>query len=154
MPKLNLNLYPAPVLKIKAVKIKDPLDAEVQKIIPEMIRVMEKENGVGLAAPQVGLSVRLCLVQDENQVHVLINPQITAKSTKKIMMEEGCLSFPGTFCPISRPESVKVRFLDESGVEKKLKAGGILARAIQHEIDHLDGILIIDRAKKIKKIKL
>jgi peptide deformylase len=154
MKKLELNLYPAPVLKIKAAKIKDPLDAEIQKIIPEMIQVMKKQNGVGLAAPQVGLSVRLCLVQEDDRTHVLINPQITAKSTKKIMMEEGCLSFPGTFYPITRPENVKVRFLDEAGLEKKLKAGGILARAIQHEIDHLDGILIIDRAKKIKKIKL
>jgi len=154
MPKLTLNLYPAPVLKIKAVKIKNPLDLEVQKIISEMIRVMKKENGVGLAAPQVGLSVRLCLVQEDNKIHVLINPQITAKSTKKIMLEEGCLSFPGTFYPITRSENVKVRFLDETGLEKKLKAGGILARAVQHEIDHLDGVLIIDRAKKLKKIKL
>lgn len=154
MTKLKLNLYPAPVLQKKAVKIKNPLDIEVQKIIPEMIQVMKKENGVGLAASQVGLSVRLCLVQEEDRIHIMINPQITAKSTKKIMMEEGCLSFPDTFYPITRPENVKVRFLDEMGLEKKLKAGGILARAVQHEIDHLDGVLIIDRAKKLKKIKL
>lgn len=90
MAKLTLNLYPAPVLQKKATKIKNPLDAEVQKIIPEMIQVMKKQNGVGLAAPQVGVSVRLCLVQEDDKVHVLINPCITAKSTKKIMMEEGC----------------------------------------------------------------
>jgi peptide deformylase len=80
-----------------------------------------------------------------------MNPQIKVKSVKKVLMDEGCLSFPGKFFPIERPESVKVRFLDEKGVEGKIRAKGIVARALQHEIDHLDGILIIDRAKKIKK---
>lgn len=154
MKQLAIKRYPAPVLRKKAAKIKNPLDQEVQDLIPAMIEAMQKENGVGLAAPQVGSSVRLCIVKDENKIYALINPQITAKSTKKIIMEEGCLSFPGTFFPITRPENVKVRFLDEAGAEKKLKAGGLLGRAIQHEIDHLDGVLIIDRAKKIKKIKL
>jgi peptide deformylase len=154
MKNLTIKKYPAPVLRKKAVKIKNPLDLEIQALIPAMAEAMKKENGVGLAAPQIGSSVRLCIVKEENKIYALINPQITAKSTKKIVMEEGCLSFPGTFFPITRPENVKVRFLDEAGAEKKLKAGGLLGRAIQHEIDHLDGILIIDRAKKVKKTKL
>lgn len=159
MPQLSIKKYPAPVLQRKALKVKNPLDQEIQALILAMIEAMNRENGVGLAAPQVGSSVRLCIVKEDlsgqaNKIYALINPQITAKSTKKIMMEEGCLSFPGKFYPITRPENVKVRFLDEMGLEKKLKASGILARAIQHEIDHLDGILIIDRAKKMKKIKL
>lgn len=154
MKQLAIKRYPAPVLRKKASKVKSALDPEIQELIPAMIEAMQKENGVGLAAPQVGSSVRLCIVKDEHKIYALINPQITAKSTRKIMMEEGCLSFPGTFFPITRPENVKVRFLDEAGMEKKLKAGGLLGRAIQHEIDHLDGVLIIDRAKKIKKVKL
>lgn len=154
MKNLTIKRYPTPVLRKKAAKIKNPLDPEIQALIPSMSEAMQKENGVGLAAPQVGSSVRLCIVKDENKIYALINPQITAKSTKKIAMEEGCLSFPGTFFPITRPENVKVRFLDETGAEKKLKTSGLLARAVQHEIDHLDGILIIDRAKKLKKIKL
>lgn len=154
MKNLTIRKYPAPVLRQKSVKIKDASDPEIQKLIPEMVAAMRKEKGVGLAAPQIGQSIRLCIVQDENRIIALINPRIKAKSTRKIIMEEGCLSFPGTYFPIERSETIKVRYLDEAGAEKKLKAGGLLGRAIQHEIDHLDGVLIIDRSKKIKKVKL
>lgn len=150
---LTIKTYPAPVLRKKAVKVKDPLAKDIQELIPQMAELMQKSNGMGLAAPQVGKSLRLCIVQEGGKLYVLINPQISARSRKKVFMEEGCLSFPGKFFPIERAEEVKVRFIDEAGMKKKIKASGLLARAFQHEIDHLDGALIIDRAKKIKKIE-
>jgi len=150
--KLEIRKFPDPILSQKTAKIKDPLTPKVQDLIVNMIATMRAENGVGLAAPQVGESLRLCTIQDEGIEYVLINPTITSKSKTKIISEEGCLSFPGQFFPIPRFEKVQVRYLDKAGKEAKMKASGLLARALQHEIDHLDGILIIERIPK-KKLK-
>jgi peptide deformylase len=90
------------------------------------------------------------VIEADETTYVLINPKITAKSRNKIISEEGCLSFPGKFFPISRCANVQVRYLDEKGAAQKIKGSGLLARALQHEIDHLDGVLIIDRIKKSK----
>ncbi|MCX6765885.1 MAG: peptide deformylase [Candidatus Moranbacteria bacterium] len=152
MTLLAILKYPHPLLRRKAIKIKNPLEPQIQALIPRMIEAMKKGNGLGLAAPQVGKSLRLCIVGEEKKVYVLINPSIKSCSRKKVFMEEGCLSFPGKFFLISRPEAVKVRYLDETGKKAKIKAQGLLARTLQHEIDHLDGILVIDRAKKKKAI--
>ena len=141
------------VLRQKTEKIKDPLSPEVQALILEMLETMRGANGLGLAAPQVGKSLRLCVIEEGGETFIL-NPQITAKSKTKIVMEEGCLSFPGEFFEINRPEEVKVRYIDEKGMAKKIKADGLLGRALQHEIDHLDGVLIIDRIKKSRKPKI
>lgn len=146
--KLEIRKDTDPVLRQKTVKIKDPLAEDVQVLILNMIETMHANNGVGLAATQVGSNVRLCIVQTDDVRHVLINPQITSRSKTKIISEEGCLSFPGKFFPISRHSEVQVRCLDENGQPCKIKGQGLLARALQHEIDHLDGILIIDRVKK------
>lgn len=148
--KLDIRKFPDPILSKKSAKIKDPLTPEIQDLILNMIATMRAENGVGLAAPQVGQSLRLCTIQEDGIEYVLINPTITSKSKTKIISEEGCLSFPGEFFPIPRHEKVQVRYLDKDGKEAKLKAGGLLARALQHEIDHLDGILIIQRIPKKK----
>ena len=148
--KLEIRKNGDPVLRQKTVKIKDPLSEEVQGLILNMLETMRAENGVGLASTQVGSNLRLCVVQTEDVQYVLINPQITAKSKNKIISEEGCLSFPGKFFPISRHGEVQVRYLDENGKPSKVKGQDLLARALQHEIDHLDGILIIDRVKKNK----
>lgn len=149
MATLPIIKYPSSILRKKAKKISDPMDPEVQKLISQMISTMEKNNGLGLAAPQVRKSLRLCIVKEDRnenaKIYVFINPKITSISRKKILAEEGCLSFPGKFLSIKRSEKVKVRYLDKNGEKSKLKADGILARAIQHEIDHLDGILMIDR---------
>ena len=150
MSKLNIERFPSEVLRKQTVKVKDPLSKEIQALIVDMFETMHAAKGLGLAATQVGRSERICVIEEEGIQYVLINPQVTAKSTKKILAEEGCLSFPGEFMPIIRPEEVKVRFLDKDGKQCKIKAQGLLARALQHEIDHLDGILIIDRAKKKK----
>jgi peptide deformylase len=150
MAKLTLKKYPAPILQGKTEKIKIPLDKKVQELVLDMLETMRANKGVGLAAPQVGSNLRLCVIETEEETYILINPKITAQSRKKIISEEGCLSFPGKFFPISRHEEVQVRFVDVQGKPGKIKGQGLLARALQHEIDHLDGILIIDRTKKSK----
>lgn len=148
--KMQIRKNPDPALRIKTVKVKDPLAKNVQELILNMLETMYKNNGVGLAATQVGSDLRLCVIETDGMQYVLINPQITAKSKNKIISEEGCLSFPGKFFPIARHQEVQVRYVDEFGKAAKLKGRDLLARAIQHELDHLDGILIIDRAKKSK----
>lgn len=152
--KLEIRKNGDPVLRVKTMKVKDPLAENVQALILNMVETMRTGNGVGLASTQVGSNLRLCVVQTEDILYVLINPQITSKSKTKIISEEGCLSFPGKFFPISRHEEVQVRYLDENGIPSKVKGRDLLARALQHEIDHLDGILIVDRIKKSRaKIK-
>lgn len=148
VPILPIITYPDPILSRKAKKIKDPLDPEIQKLIPAMIKTMRQYKGAGLAAPQIGKSIRLCVIGEGENLHTLINPQIKSRSRKKILGEEGCLSFPGKFFPVKRSEEVKVRYLNEKGEKAKIKAVGLLARIIQHEINHLDGILVIDILKK------
>ena len=128
------------------------MDKKIQELIADMFETLHtNNNGIGLAAPQVGLSLRLFVIELEGDSYALINPKITAKSRKKIIAEEGCLSFPGQFLPVSRYSDVQMRYTDQFGQPGKIKAQGLLARALQHEIDHLDGILFIDRVKKIAK---
>lgn len=144
-----LIFYPNPILRQKAKEIKDAKSPEIQELIFEMLKTMEEHEGIGLAAPQVGKSLRLCIVKKDGQTYVLINPKIKSKSWSKEIAEEGCLSFPGKFIPVKRSRKVKVKALDKESNEITLKAEGILARAFQHEIDHLNGILFIDyEAKK------
>lgn len=153
MTKLTIKTKENLVLRKKTEKVKDPLDKKIQLLISEMLETMRAANGLGLAAPQIGKSLRLCVIEESGKTYVFINPQITAKSKTRVLMEEGCLSFPGEFFQISRPEEVQVRYLDKQGAARKIKSDGMLARALQHEIDHLDGILVIDRLKKSRKSK-
>ncbi|HOW60244.1 MAG TPA: peptide deformylase [Candidatus Moranbacteria bacterium] len=149
---LEIKKYPDPILLKKAEKIKDPMDEKIQRLIFDMTETLHSNNnGIGLAAPQVGIGLRLCIIELEGTRYVLINPKITAKSKNKETCEEGCLSFPGEFYPVARFHEVQVRYDDESGKSKKIKARGLLARAFQHEIDHLDGIVFINRIKKSSK---
>ncbi len=138
--------YPDPILRQKAKKIKNPLAEEVQTLIPLMIETMRQNQGVGLAAPQIGKSLQLFVVDKENgqATYVFINPKITACSREKNKEVEGCLSIPNKILPVERYETITVRYLNEKGEKSKLKARGFLARAIQHELDHLNGILILD----------
>lgn len=152
--KLAIRKESDPILRQKNKKIGDPLSKETQKLIADMFETMRAENGVGLAAPQVGKNVRLCVIEEGGVEYILINPTITATSKTKVISEEGCLSFPGQFFPIKRFEKVQVRYLDRNGKNAKLKATDLLARALQHEIDHLEGTLIIDRISKKSKAAL
>ncbi|GAB6183829.1 peptide deformylase [Thermodesulfovibrio hydrogeniphilus] len=154
MALLEIRKYPDEVLKKRAEKV-DNIDSELQKLIDDMIETMYKANGVGLAAPQVGVSKRLIVVdtspREENQkLIVLINPEIL-QSDEDILSEEGCLSLPGFITRLKRKEKVLVKGLDREGKEIEIEAEGLLSRALQHEIDHLDGILLIDRISPLKK---
>jgi peptide deformylase len=153
MAILPILTFPHPLLQKKALKITDPQGKEIQRLILDMLDTMKNAKiAVGLAAPQVGQSVRLCIIKVDGQTYILINPQIKAKSWRKSICEEGCLSFPGNFIPVKRSAKVSVLFQNEDGKEVMLKgAEGLLARALQHEIDHLDGILYTSKEVKIKK---
>lgn len=138
------------ILLQKAAKVKDPQSPEIKQLIADMFESMHAAQGMGLAAPQINRSLRLAVIEFEGKRFVFINPTLTALSKEKVLFEEGCLSLPGQFFWIERSESVTVRYQDENGEDKKLKASGILAIALQHEIDHLEGTLIINRYKKQK----
>lgn len=153
MAELPIITYPHPVLTEKTELIKDVKKASIKKLIANMLETMEANNGVGLAAPQVGKSVRLCVIRVDDITYILINPKITYKSWRKEIAEEGCLSFPGKFIPVKRYKKVRVKALDEKGNEVIIKAEGLLGRALQHEIDHLDGKLYIEKEVKIRKRK-
>lgn len=142
---------PNPILRKKSQPIKDVLDVELQKMLPEMVETMIKKDGVGLAAPQIGKNIRLVTVRFKNNNLILFNPIIVKKSLLKEWDEEGCLSVPGVFGDVKRHKKIAIKYLDQNNLEQQLKAEGLLARIIQHEIDHLDGILFIDKAKNLRK---
>lgn len=146
-----------PILKKEAEFIKNPLDLEVQKLIPKMFEIMEKGvNGVvgmGLAAPQIGISSRLVVIKYKGEKITLINPEITNVSDKTVVFPEGCLSLPNVDLPIIRSNKIFVKYTNELGKKCKMKAKGLLAVAIQHEIDHLNGILISDRFEEQKNFR-
>jgi peptide deformylase len=137
-----------PILLKKTKRVKYPLSQEIQSLILEMMETMRQAKGIGLAAPQIGQSLRLAVAEVDGKIFCLINPEITSYSQEKIICEEGCLSLPGSFLPILRSEKVTVRYKNEKGLPKKTSATKLLAIVIQHEVDHLDGILIINRHKK------
>ena len=144
MNLLQIRKIGDPVLRIKAEKI-DEVNKKTNDLIDNMFEIMYAEDGVGLAAPQVGISKRIAVVdiREDNKI-VLINPEIIAEEGKSIM-EEGCLSVPGETGDVVRSEKIKVQSLDRNGNEIKFEAEGYEARAIQHEMDHLDGVLFIDK---------
>ncbi len=154
MALLEIRKYPDEVLKKRAAEIID-LDGHIQKLIDDMIETMYSAKGVGLAAPQVGVSQRLIVVdtslrEKDNSLIVLINPQIIAQEGE-ILSEEGCLSLPGFITRLKRSEKVLVKGIDRVGKEVLIEADGLLGRALQHEIDHLDGLLLIDRISPLKR---
>lgn len=153
MANLPIFIYPDPILTKKAGKIQDARSPEIQELILDMLETMEKNDGMGLAAPQVGKSLRLCVIKLDGKTYILINPKFKAKSWKKVVAEEGCLSFPGIFLPIKRHNKVTVKALDRSGNELIIKAEGMLSRILQHEIDHLEGIPFTKRQARIKVSK-
>jgi len=151
---LEIKKYPEIVLRKKAKEITE-ITSEIKKLAEGMTETMLKSQpeGVGLAAPQVGVSKRIIVVKTEKGPAVFINPKIVKKSRKKEAEEEGCLSLPGIWLKVKRVSEVELAALDINGKKIKIKIGGLLARIFQHEIDHLDGILIINRVNIIQKIK-
>jgi peptide deformylase len=147
---LKIVKIPDSILNKKTSVIKK-IDAEVVKLVDEMITACRNVNGIGLAAPQIGKSLRVCIINLEHMglpPFALINPKIIKKSVKKVVMEEGCLSIPGIFGMVSRPEKVTIEALNLEGEKHKFQADGMLSRVIQHEVDHLDGILFTSKMIK------
>ncbi len=154
MAVLEIKKYPDDILKKKASEITD-INGNIQKLIDDMIETMYKSNGIGLAAPQVGVSKRLIIVdisprEENNSLIVIINPQIVS-TEGEVLSEEGCLSLPGFITRLKRNEKVFVKGFDRKGKEIQIETDGLLSRAIQHEIDHLEGILLIDRISPLKR---
>ena len=137
-----------PILRKKAETVKNPENPEVKKLVADMIITMKQASGIGLAAPQIGHSLRLFTVNIEDKIYVFINPEIKDMSLEKIPFEEGCLSVQKIWGPVVRPKKLTIKALSENGKPVKIRAKGLLARVIQHEMDHLNGILFVDKAEK------
>lgn len=150
MQEYNIRTFPSEILRKKAQTVKKVTDKE-RSILESMARTMYLSGGVGLAAVQVGIDMQLAVIDIGDGLIKLINPCITKKDGSQ-KCEEGCLSVPGTVVNVRRARRVIVSFLDESGCARSLKAEGLLARAVQHELDHLRGKLIIDYLDPIRKV--
>ncbi len=138
-----------PILNTVASDITDITDFAIQRLIDEMFDVMHhKERGIGLAAPQIGISKRLIVMDIAKIRYVLINPEYVSQSEEMVLFTEGCLSVPQKELPIIRHEKIVLKYYTEKGFKRTLKAKGLLAIACQHEIDHIDGMLITDRYQK------
>ncbi len=166
----------APVLRAKAKPVADPRSTEIKKLVEDMIATMKDAKGLGLAAPQIGKSLRLFivdvaaiegrasrLVSDESEralgetgredALVFINPEIKNLSKDESSFEEGCLSVQKIWGPVIRPKKLTIKALDENGKPVKIRAKGLLARVIQHETDHINGALFIDKAEELLTVE-
>tara|TARA_B100000941_G_C28226191_1_gene409180 strand:- start:17 stop:541 length:525 start_codon:yes stop_codon:yes gene_type:complete len=155
MSKKNILIEPDPILREKSIYL-EKVDDQLRKLMNDMLETMYAAPGIGLAAVQIGILKRLIVIdisRDEQKKKPLffVNPKIIYQSKKTSIYEEGCLSLPGYFAEIERPSECHVEYVDYYGKEQKLKTNGLLATCIQHEIDHLEGILFIDYLSKLKK---
>lgn len=149
MALLKVRILGDPILRAKASPVRG-FDAALAKLAEDMLETMDDAPGVGLAAPQVGISTRLFVYDsgEPEQRGALCNPDIVWASDELIEMEEGCLSIPDAYFPVTRPEAVTVEGFLVDGTPTRIEANDVLARIFQHEIDHLDGILFIDHLPK------
>jgi len=155
MTLLNIIIAPDSRLKKKCDPV-DKVDAPLVKLIDDMLQTMYAAPGIGLSAPQVGIHKRIIVVDpargdEESQQYMLINPEIVWASETEQMQEEGCLSFPNFYENVMRPDRVKVCYIDVDNKTCELEADGVLSVVIQHEIDHLDGLLFVDHVTKLKR---
>jgi peptide deformylase len=155
MAILDIIVAPDPRLKITAKAVK-AVDDDVRALMDDMLESMHVANGIGLAAPQVGDSRRVIIVdisraEEEPDPIRMANPELLWVSDEEGNHEEGCLSLPEQYAEVERPESIRVHYLDRSGEEQELDATGMLATCIQHEMDHLDGILFVDHISSLKR---
>lgn len=155
MAILPILVAPHPVLK----KVAEPVsrvDDEIRQILDDMLDTMYDAPGIGLAAPQIGVSKRMLVVDVSGKDEApnplkIINPKILSHSEDLSSYDEGCLSFPEQFAEVKRPATVRIGFLDETGTQQEIDADGLLATCIQHEIDHLDGIVFVDHISALKR---
>ncbi len=152
---LSILIAPDPRLKTRARPVRPEDGAEVAALVPRMFEAMYAAPGIGLAAPQVGIGLRFFVIDlqpnDAPAPVVLINPSVVAASAEVATREEGCLSLPNQYADVTRPARVTVRFADLAGKTQEISADGLLAACLQHEIDHLDGILFIDHISPLKR---
>ena len=154
-PTLPILVAPHAILRAKARPIRPGDDDLVRALVPEMLAAMYAAPGIGLAAPQIGKGLRLAVIDlqpdDKPAPMHLINPEIIGLSEEMALREEGCLSLPGQYADVTRPAQVKVRYLDLDGTRREIEADGLLAACLQHEIDHLDGVLFVDYLSALKR---
>lgn len=154
---------PAPVLRDPAEKVR-AFTSDLRSLVEDMVETMREAEGVGLAGPQIGVSQRVIVVEyqegledpeaapGEPELYKLVNPEIVRRSSETILGNEGCLSLPGYFGEVERARSVTVRAFTPGGEMTQIEADGWLARIFQHEVDHLDGVLFIDRATQVWQV--
>lgn len=158
MALLRIRTWGDPILKTRAQEITQVTE-DIRRLAKDMFDTLQAENGVGLAANQVGSTQRIFVVEIPSKVgpsqrYTLLNPKITALSKEMETVEEGCLSFPGINGPVERHLSVEIQGQDLNGKTVTLKGSGLLARAFQHELDHLDGIVFVERMKLVQRLML
>ncbi|MEJ0017031.1 MAG: peptide deformylase [Acetobacteraceae bacterium] len=152
---LPILLVPEPILKARAKPVGAAEMDRVRTLVPRMFATMYRAPGIGLAAPQIGEGLRFAVVDlmpdDKPAPLVLINPEVTGRSQELATREEGCLSLPGQYADVTRPARVTVRYTDLDGARRQIDAEGLLAACLQHEIDHLDGVLFVDHLSALKR---
>jgi len=146
---------PDPFLRQKSIKV-EVVDNEIRSLMDDMLETMYNAPGIGLAAIQIGVPKRVIVIdisrnKEDKKPFYFVNPELIANSNNNAIYEEGCLSVPGQFAEINRPDKCKIKYLDYNGKEQILNAEGLLATCVQHEMDHLEGILFIDYLSKLKK---
>lgn len=174
MAVLPIYVVPQPVLK-KSAEVVSAITPDIRKLVDDMVETMYAARGIGLAAPQVGVSQRVIVMdvdqkrpdgsdhdedsdEDEDDaplekgtVRVFINPEVVWESEEENVYEEGCLSIPGQYAPVTRPKMVRVKYMDLDGKTQEVEADGLLATCLQHEIDHVNGILFTDHLSSLKR---
>jgi peptide deformylase len=155
MSVLPLVIIPDPILRQVSQPV-ERIDDEVRALAGDMLETMYAAPGIGLAAIQIGVPRRMLVIDlskegEEKAPHVFINPQIVASSDERSVYEEGCLSIPDYYAEVERPASVRVTYLDREGKPQEIAAEGLMATCLQHEIDHLNGVLFIDHISKLKR---
>ncbi|MBV9539608.1 MAG: peptide deformylase [Acidisphaera sp.] len=152
---LTILVAPHPSLKARARKVQPGDMPQVRALAPRMLDAMYRAPGIGLAAPQVGVPLRLVVVDlqrdDRREPMVLVNPEVLAVSEEQATREEGCLSLPGQYADVTRPARAQIRWEDETGKRREMDVDGLLAACLQHEIDHLDGVLFVDHLSALKR---
>jgi len=155
MALLSIITAPDPRLKVRSEAV-DAVDDQVRRLLDDMLETMYDAPGIGLSAIQIGVPRRVVTVdvtekEGERRPLYLVNPEITWESDETALYDEGCLSLPDQFAEIERPARVRVAHLDYDGQAQELEADGLLARCLQHELDHLDGVLLVDHLSAIKR---
>ena len=155
MTKRKIITEPDTILRKKSVNL-EKVDDDLRELMDDMLETMYAAPGIGLAGVQIGILKRLIVIdvskdEEKKSPLYLINPEIISKSSNTSVYEEGCLSLPGYFAEIERPAECQIKYIDYHGKKKEMKASGLLATCIQHEVDHLNGVLFIDYLSKLKR---